>query len=222
MPLLRRTPAPDDAPTEHPVWRPGRPPSGWVGRLALWRRRWPPLRIARLAAAVAVSGLVVVPALRGRSVVPDFELPVPVASDELPAGHVLGPDDVVHVAHPGPLVPASVATDPVGRVLLTAIGAGELLTETRLLATDLDPDRRVVRLATHVDTPTLMLGGRVDVIGIRLDPFGAIERRRLVADATVAEAPTDDRGPAITVGPADDLTIAEWTATGSLSLTLRP
>ncbi len=175
-----------------------------------------------MAAAVLVSTVVIVRTTNEDPGPPAETVEVFVAVEPRPAGHVLGPDDVQRVHYPAVLAPTSATGEPVGRVLLTSIGVGEIVAETRLLATDLAPDRRVVRLAAHVETPILRPGDRVDVVGVRLDGFGAIERRRIVVDATVLEVADDDRGPSLVVGPDEDLEIAEWIATGTLSVTRRP
>lgn len=135
------------------------------------RRRW-------LAVGLALAiGLAVEVRHRQASALRDgwgSRADVVAATDDLPAGHRLVAGDVVVVAAPAHLVPAT-AIDPadavVGTVVVRSVAAGALLTSHDLGgAAAPDPDE--VWLSIPVDpraTPALVAGDRVDIHAV--DPF---------------------------------------------------
>jgi Flp pilus assembly protein CpaB len=137
------------------------------------RRRWRTLRrrvlsrrrpLAALCAAVAVLvGLRV-----GAAPAPP-SVPVPVAVRDLPAGSVVGRDDVTTAAFAPGTAPAAAAEDPVGRVLAAPVGAGEPVTDVRLVGARLaaaHPDLTVmpVRLPDAGVVDLLRPGDRIDLL----------------------------------------------------------
>lgn len=137
------------------------------------RRRWRTLRrrvlsrrrpLAALCAAVAV-----LVGLRVGAAPPPPSVPVPVAARDLPAGSVVGRDDVTTAAFAPGTAPAAVAEDPVGRVLAAPVGAGEPVTDVRLVGARLaaaHPDLTVmpVRLPDAGVVDLLRPGDRIDLL----------------------------------------------------------
>ncbi|WP_040320019.1 SAF domain-containing protein [Aeromicrobium marinum] len=160
--------------------------------------RWVFLHRRLLAAALAgLAVLMVVSALRD---VP-AGVPVVVAGDDLPSGHVLSARDLEVRHFPADVVPAGSPTDPgavMGRSLAGPVRAGEPLTDRRLLDGDdlsgygIDGPAvlSTVRLADPGSLAVVGVGDTVDVIAV--DPRGESEPRVVVAAARVAALPAAD------------------------------
>ncbi|KLU11267.1 SAF domain-containing protein [Kocuria sp. SM24M-10] len=139
-------------------------------RSALSRRR-------RLAAAVLVSlalGLVVLRLGPPRA----GTVPVVTAAEALPAGTVLGPEQLAVAAYPRGLVPEGAVADPAelaGRTLAGAAGTGQPLTGSTVvgpgLLTGRPPGATAVTL--RIDDPAVLqhvrAGDHVDVVGLSDD-----------------------------------------------------
>ena len=152
-----------------PISRPARLSSAWrrVRRVVLARRRW----LAALLAGVAVA-----------AVVESATTPLPpavgvlTATRDLPAGEVLGRDDLVEVDFAPGSVPSGATRDPVGRTLAAPLGRGEPVTDVRLVGPALtagDPALTAlpVRLPDAGMVALLEVGDRIDLIGT--DPQGS-------------------------------------------------
>ncbi|MGQ1839463.1 SAF domain-containing protein [Kocuria turfanensis] len=142
-------------------------------RSALSRRR-------RLAAAVLVSlalGLVVLRLGPPRT----GTVPVVTAAEALPAGTVLGPEQLAVAAYPPGLVPQGAVADPAelaGRTLAGAAGAGQPLTGAAVVGPGLLTGRPAGATAVtlRIDDPAVLqhvrAGDHVDVVGLSDDLSG--------------------------------------------------
>lgn len=131
-----------------------------VRRAVLARRR---LLAAGLAAAAVASG---VQAARADA---PATVSVLVAARDLPAGTVLGADDLVRAAYAPESVPQGLARSAVGRTLAAPMRAGEPFTDVRLVGpalTDGYPGRVAlpVRLPDAGVVALLRVGDRVDLV----------------------------------------------------------
>ncbi len=153
-------------------------------RRAVLARRRP---LAALLAAVAV--LVALQELRPTA--PPTER-VPTAARDLPAGSVLGHDDVRIVDYAEGTAPAGLARDPVGRTLAAPLRAGEPVTDVRLVGPSLVaayPGSAVmpVRLPDAAMAALLRVGDEIDLL--TADPQGAAAGRVVASDLTVVALP---------------------------------
>lgn len=137
-------------------------------RRVLRRRR--PLAALLVAGAVAASLHVLAPP-------PPATTALRVAGRDLPAGHVIGPGDLVDAAVPSGVVPDGVVGSPEGRVLAGPLRAGEPVTDVRLVGPGLaagQPAGRValpVRLSDAGQAALLTVGDRIDLVAT--DPRAA-------------------------------------------------
>jgi hypothetical protein len=143
---------------------------------------------------------------------------VAVAGRDLAAGDVIAGGDVARRALPRTLVPPMAVDDPVGRVVIAPILAGEPVVEARVAGPDdagvvaLVPDgRAAVALPLDAPTPPLQIGDRVDVLapGAAGLDVGSLPARRVARGATVVH-PGET---ALTVAVADDEVTAVAAAT---------
>lgn len=137
-----------------------------VRRAVLARRRL----LAALLTAVAVAA-----GLHAATAPPPAQVPVRVASRDLPAGAVLGAGDLRTVGFAPGSVPDGLAVDAAGRTLAAPLRAGEPVTDLRLVGpalTDGYPGRTAVpvRLPDGGMVDLLRVGDRVDLISA--DPQG--------------------------------------------------
>lgn len=170
------------------------------------RRRWRTLRrhvlarrrpLAALCAAVAV-----LVGLRVTAAPVPASVPVPVAARDLSAGVVLDSGDLTTAAFAPGTAPDRVPDDPVGRVLAAPVGAGEPVTDVRLVGDGLaaaHPDLTVmpVRLPDAGIVALLRPGDHIDLLAA--DP-GSGEARPLVDGALVLAVP--EAAPADTASSA--------------------
>jgi len=184
------------------------------------RRRRSPIAVA---AALAVFGVLVLLGLGsgadpgpGTGSIASGTRPVAVAARELPAGTVLVADDLTWRALPADAVGPNALTDdgdqkdgPLGRVVTTAIDAGEVVSRRRLapegvhgLAALVPKGSVAVAVARDEHTPPLERGQRVNVLTTAgLDPTvpalgtesdGApIEAQRVAKNALVVDVGED-------------------------------
>ncbi|GAA1796082.1 SAF domain-containing protein [Nocardioides hankookensis] len=135
-------------------------------RVVLARRRL----LAALLTAVAVAA-----GLHAASAEPPPDVAVLVAAHDLPAGAVVGADDVRRVGFAPGSVPTGLAHDPAGRTLAAPMRAGEPLTDVRLVGpalTDGYPGLVAVpvRLPDAGMAGLLRVGDRIDLVSA--DPQG--------------------------------------------------
>ncbi len=197
-----------------------------VRRAVLVRRRL----LAALLTAAAVAG--VVQALAPPA--PETR-PVLAAGSDLPAGAVVGPDDLVTVRVPPAAVPDGVVTgeEAVGQRLASPLRRGEPVTDVRLVSGSLLAGRPgevavPLRIPDAASVELVDVGDRVDVLAT--DPRGREEASTVVRGARVLALPeTTAPGPANTQGGRlvvlaveRDVAprLAAATARASLSLTL--
>lgn len=114
-----------------------------------------------------------------------------VAASDLPAGHHLTTADTERVAVPAQLIPASARsvgqeTLDEGRVLTAAVGAGEMITGTRLRSPDtfdnLGADRRALRIPLSDTGAASLLRP-----GTRVDVHSAFDGKVIAADVPVLQ-----------------------------------
>lgn len=182
-----------------------------VRRAVLARRRL----LAAVLTAVAVAA-----GIHAAASPPPAEVPVRVAARDLPAGVVLGADDLRTVGFAPGSVPDGLAVDAAGRTLAAPLRAGEPVTDLRLVGpalTDGYPGLAAVpvRLPDAGMVDLLRVGDRVDLVSA--DPQGAAAEV-VATDVPVLAIPaaTDDGGSGlpgrlVVVGavPADVARIAD-------------
>ena len=135
-------------------------------RAVLARRRL----LAALFAGVAVAA-----GVQAATAPPPAAVSVLTAASDLPAGTVLGTDDVVPVDFAPDSVPAGLTDDAVGRTLAAPVRKGEPVTDVRLVGPALTaghPDLTAVpvRLPDAAMVELLHVGDRIDLIAT--DPQG--------------------------------------------------
>jgi Flp pilus assembly protein CpaB len=159
------------------------------------RRRWRTLRRRVLARrrplAAACAAVAVLVGLRVGAGPPPPTVAVPVAARDLPAGVLVGPADLTTVAFAPGTEPSGLPDDPVGRVLAAPVGAGEPVTDVRLVGAGLaeaHPDLTVmpVRLPDAGVVSLLRPGDRIDLLAA--DP-GSGEATPVADDVLVLAVP---------------------------------
>jgi Flp pilus assembly protein CpaB len=138
-----------------------------VRRAVLARRRL----LAALLAGVAVAA-----GVQAATAPPPPSVGVLTAARDLPAGAVLGSDDLVTVDFAPGSVPSGATRDAVGRTLAAPVRRGEPVTDVRLLGPALtvgDPELTAVpvRLPDAAMVTLLEVGDRIDLIAT--DPQGS-------------------------------------------------
>jgi Flp pilus assembly protein CpaB len=140
-----------------------------VRRLVLARRRL----LAALLAGVAVAA-----GVQAATAPPQPAVGVVTAARDLPAGAVIGSDDLVTVDFAPGSVPSGAVRDVVGRTLAAAVRRGEPVTDVRLVGPALtagDPELTAVpvRLPDAAMVALLDVGDRIDLIGTDPQSAGA-------------------------------------------------
>lgn len=153
---------------------------GGVRRQVLRRRRL----LAALLAAVAVAS-----GLAATADEPPETVPVVVAAADLPAGQVLGTDDLTTVAFAPGSVPDGLVGDPSGRVLASPLTRGAPVAEVSLVGPAMTGDRpdlvaTPVRLPDAGAVALLRVGDELDLVATQ-PQSGEVDR---VADAAVVLA----------------------------------
>lgn len=148
--------------------------------------------VRRRPLAALCVGLAVAAGVHAVTAPPPPTVEVLGAARDLPAGVVLGGDDVRLIALPPDAVPKGSPVDAVGRTLAAPVRAGETITDVRLVGTDLadaHPDLATlpVRLPDAGLADLLETGDRIDLIAT--DPQGG-GSRVVAADALVLATPT--------------------------------
>ena len=160
----------------------------------------------RLLAALLV-GVAALAALRA-TVEPTAPLtPVTVAAHDLPAGSVVGADDLAEVGFADGTAPTSAARDPVGRVLAGPVAAGEALTEQRLVGPALTAPGRVavpVRFPDAAMAGLLRVGDRIDLVATDAQSGGA---RTVAAGVPVLALPAPDASAPVGGTPGGRLVV---------------
>jgi Flp pilus assembly protein CpaB len=138
-----------------------------VRRVVLARRR--------LLAAL-LTGVAVAAGVQAATAHPPPSVGVLTAARDLPAGAVLGSDDLVSVDFAPDSVPSGATRDAVGRTLAAPVRRGEPVTDVRLLGPALtagDPELTAVpvRLPDAAMVALLEVGDRIDLIAT--DPQGS-------------------------------------------------
>lgn len=179
-------------------------------------------RLARRLLAAALLLLAIALALRPPGSRGDTE-PVVVAAHDLAPGTALSASDVRVAREPASVIPGSALRDlasATGRTLAGAAGAGEPITEARLVSprntvlAARDPTAVVVpvRLADPLVADLVHPGSHVDVVA--LDPQGTVGTV-LAADAVVITVREQDAKPGLLL-----LALPEGTATRVAATTL--
>lgn len=151
--------------------------------------------IRRRPLAALCVGIAVAAGVHAVTAPPPPTVEVLGAARDLPAGAVLGDDDLNLVALPPDAVPEGSIADAVGRTLAAPVRAGEPITDVRLVGSDLadaHPDLTTlpVRLPDAGLADLLETGDRIDLIATDPQAGGS---RVVAADALVlATPPTPD------------------------------
>lgn len=162
-------------------------PLGALRRHVLAHRR---LLAALLVATSVATGV------RASTAPPPPAVPVLTAAHDLPAGAVLGTDDLVTVAFAPGTAPDGASPDALGHTLAAPLRAGEPLTDVRLVGPGLatgDPDRVAVpvRLPDAAAVALLDVGDRVDLLAT--DPqAGGSEVVAAAVTVLAVPAPVED------------------------------
>ena len=140
-----------------------------IRRVVLARRRL----LAALLAGVAVAA-----GVHTATAPPQPAVGVLTAARDLPAGTVIGGDDLVTVSFAPGSVPSGAARDLVGRTLAAPVRQGEPVTDVRLVGPALtagDPELTAVpvRLPDADMVELLEVGDRIDLIGTDPQSSGA-------------------------------------------------
>lgn len=161
--------------------------------------------LLRRVAAAALVVAAVVSAVASRL---DSDPPVVVFAHPLPVGSEVGADDLRLSPFPATLIPEGAATDMsavVGRVVVTGVGAGEVVTDSRLtgprlteeLAAGFSPDQDPVvvpvKLADPATTALLRHGDTVTIV---------------TTGETAALGPDAGRDPRPDAGPVPGIVVA--------------
>ena len=204
------------------------------------RRPRDPVHAARRAVAVLLAVVALVLAARPDPPVTDPEdalAPLTVAATDLPAGSVLGPDDLRVIRLPPAAVPSGIAPDPadlLGRVLAGGVRASEPLTDVRLVGPGLTAQlaegqvAAPVRLADLAVASLVRTGDRVDVLATPPESLTAevVAASVLVlAGARGGGGDVDDPAAGLLVLAVDDATAARLAAaatTSTLTVSLPP
>ena len=166
-------------------------------------------------------------------------VPVVVASTDLPAGSVVGQDDLEVADWPADLVPTGAVESPgglTGRTLAGALAAGEPVTDLRLVGPGLTaalPEGQVaapVRLADLAVAGLVRPGDRVDVLATAPDATEAdvvVSGALVLAPSSNPDADSTDPAPAaglllLAVDADTGARLAAAAASDTLSVTLAP
>ncbi|WP_240641203.1 SAF domain-containing protein [Nocardioides ferulae] len=153
----------------------------------------------RLIAAV-LAGVATAAGLQAASAPPPATVPVTVAAHDLPAGVVLGPDDLTTARFPAGSGPARGDLDPVGRVLAAPVARGEPVTDVRLVGAALTEGHPgltalPVRLPDAGVAALLHPGDRVDLVAS--DPQGSGGASVVASAVPVLAVPDAEPGSAM-------------------------
>jgi Flp pilus assembly protein CpaB len=167
-----------------------------VRRVVLARRRW----LAALMAGVAVAA-----GVQAATAPPPPAVGVLTAARDLPAGAVIGSDDLVTVDFAPGSAPSGVVRDVVGRTLAAPVRQGEPITDVRLVGPALtagDPELTAVpvRLPDAGMVALLDVGDRIDLIGTDPQSSGASVVAAGVPVLALPRQPADTGGSSQTGG----------------------
>lgn len=148
---------------------------------------------------------------------------IPVATRDLPAGHVITTADVATRSVPVDAVLGRPPVDPFGRSVSSPIFAGELLTDSRLAGNGrlgLTEDEVAVGIVPPLAPVPVTVGDVVALHAIVADPIGggaaaeALGRARVVA--------VDDHAVTVAVATVLAPRVLEAQAVGSIELSITP
>lgn len=148
---------------------------------------------------------------------------IPVATRDLPAGHVITTDDVATRSVPVDAVLGRQAVDPFGRSVSSPIFAGELVTDSRLAGDGrlgLTEDEVAVGIVPPLATVPITVGDVVALHAIVADPIGGGAAAEPLGRARVVAV--DDRAITIAVTTALAPRVHEAQAVGSIELSIAP
>jgi pilus assembly protein CpaB len=177
-----------------------------AGQVRLRRSSW---RVRRVASALLVATAFAV-AVLGVSRPAPTGSPVLLVAHDLSPGTVVEPDDVTVASRPSGQRPDGALTgvdEALGRVVVSPVRNGEVLTDVRLLGpglVDALPPGEVatpVRVADAAAAGLVRPGDHVDVL-VAIEGQGAAHH--VVHAATVLAQPHGAGGGGILTGPADD------------------
>jgi Flp pilus assembly protein CpaB len=182
-----------------------------VRRAVLARRRL----LAALLAGVAVAA-----GVQATAAPPPPAVAVLTAARDLPAGAVIGDDDLVAVGFAPGSVPSGAARNPVGRTLAAPVRRGEPVTDVRLVGPALtagDPGLTAVpvRLPDAGMVALLEVGDRIDLIGTDPQSSGASVVASGVPVLAIPRPSTDSSG----TGPSGGLVVVGAAPTEVTTLT---
>ena len=180
-------------------------PTGHTPRLSrvarvLRRVRRTVLARRRLLAAL-LTGVAVAAGVQSATAPPPPTVGVLTAARDLPAGTLIGSEDLVSVDFAPASVPAGAARDVVGQTLAAPLRRGEPVTDVRLVGPALttgDPELTAVpvRLPDAAMVALLDVGDRIDLIGTDPQGSGASVVAAGVPVLALPDAPEDTGGSA--------------------------
>ncbi|MGI9616245.1 MAG: SAF domain-containing protein [Acidimicrobiales bacterium] len=147
---------------------------------------------------------------------------IPVATRDLPAGHVITGDDIASRSVPVGSVLGNAAFDPLGRSVSSPIFAGELVTDSRLAGNGrlgLTEGEVAVGIVPPLAPVPVTVGDVVALHAVVADPIGGAAAEPLGRARVVA---VDDRAVTVAVTTALAPRVLEAQAVGSIELSITP
>lgn len=168
-----------------------------VDDVRLWLRRVRRSRLLRpalAAAIVVITGVITADALSGASEVQRAygeRRSMAIAEQDLEIGHVIEAEDLVERELPVAVVPSDPVADPIGRVVLEPIVAGEVVVSRRVSesagsgpAALVPSSRRAIAIERSPLMPPVRPGDRVELLAVGSGARASIiARRGLVIEA---------------------------------------
>jgi Flp pilus assembly protein CpaB len=192
-----------------------------IARLSRARRRVRRAVLARRRLLAALlAGVAVAAGVQATAAPPPPAVAVLTAARDLPAGAVIGDDDLVAVGFAPGSVPSGAARNPVGRTLAAPVRRGEPVTDVRLVGPALtagDPGLTAVpvRLPDAGMVALLEVGDRIDLIGTDPQSSGASVVASGVPVLAIPRPSTDSSG----TGPSGGLVVVGVAPTEVTTLT---
>jgi Flp pilus assembly protein CpaB len=192
-----------------------------IARLSRARRRVRRAVLARRRLLAALlAGVAVAAGVQATAAPPPPAVAVLTAARDLPAGAVIGDDDLVAVGFAPGSVPSGAARNPVGRTLAAPVRRGEPVTDVRLVGPALtagDPGLTAVpvRLPDAGMVALLEVGDRIDLIGTDPQSSGASVVASGVPVLAIPRPSTDSSG----TGPSGGLVVVGAAPTEVTTLT---
>jgi len=200
---------------------PPRPPAD-RGAARLRRRLRRRVRTRRLVAVAVASSAALGVSLRAGGGTTDVPLvTVAVATRDLTPGEEIDAGSVRSVEVPTELVPSAAVVDPVGRTVVAAVHAGEVVHRARLTFDRLGllADEVAVALARPPAPLPLADGDVVHLVGVTAGGQGGVRAAELGSARVLA---VDDDSVTVAVRRAEAVALVEQRARGTIEILLTP